>query len=376
MTEPNATPDARIRAFDLARGLAIVFMVMIHVLGHYGNEASWASPVGGVVIFLGGPTAAPVFMFLMGASLAFSRRASATGIARRGLWLLFLAYTLNVLRGVLPATLGLATGYVTEADISPYTPAILLTLVDIHQMAGLALLVIAAVTALFALSGGRALRAGLIGLAVVVALVSPSLWGMTTGLPPVDLGLALLWGTDWNVFFPLFPWIVYPLVGFAYGRTLVGQPDRRRFVRRMGLVGVVVMLVGAAIVAIVHPSIGVEDYWRQRPGVVLAILGLVLTWLALADVVVSRVRSNPVFDRLYGWSGRVTAMYCIHWILIGWGVGLVGHRDLELPAVLVAMAIVLVLTDRITIALPFLRGPRSRAPSNAERTSTLVPAEA
>jgi uncharacterized membrane protein len=376
VTEPTATPDARIRAFDLARGLAIVFMVMIHVLGHYGNEDSWASPLGQVVIFLGGPTAAPVFMFLMGASLAFSRRASATGIARRGLWLLFLAYTLNVLRGVLPATLGLATGYVSEADISPYTPAILLTLVDIHQMAGLALLVIAAVTALFALSGRRALRAGLIGLAVVVAVVSPSLWGTTTGVPPVDLGLALLWGTDWNVFFPLFPWIAYPLVGFAYGRALVGQPDRRRFVRRMGRVGVVVMLVGAAIIAIVHPSIGVEDYWRQRPGVVLAIVGLILAWLALADVVVSRVRSNPVFDRLYGWSGRVTAMYCIHWILIGWGVGLVGHRDLELPAVLVAMVIVLVLTDRITIALPFLRGPRSRAPSNAERTSTLVPAEA
>jgi uncharacterized membrane protein len=376
VTEPSATLDARIRAFDLARGLAIVFMVMIHVLGHYGNDASWASPLGGVVIFLGGPTAAPVFMFLMGASLAFSRRASASGIARRGLWLLFLAYTLNVLRGVLPATLGLATGYVTEADISPYTPATLMTLVDIHQMAGLALLVIAAMTALLVASGRLALRVGLIGLGGVVGLVSPSLWGTTTGLPPVDLGLALLWGTDWNVFFPLFPWIVYPLVGFAYGRTLVQQPDRRRYVRRMGLVGLAIGLVGVAIIAVAHPSIGVEDYWRQRPGVLLAILGLVLAWLALADVVVSRVRSNPVFDRLYGWSGRVTAMYCIHWILIGWGVGLVGHRDLELPAVLVAMGIVLVLTDRITITLPFLRGPRSKAPSNAERPPTLLPAEA
>jgi uncharacterized membrane protein len=375
-SEPSATPDARIRAFDLARGLAIVFMVMIHVLGHYGNDASWASPLGQVVIFLGGPTAAPVFMFLMGASLTFSRRGSASGIARRGLWLLFLAYMLNVLRGVLPATLGLATGYVTEADISPYTPATLMTLVDIHQMAGLALLVIAAMTAFLTRSGRLALRAGLIGLAVVVGVVSPFLWGTTTGVPPVDLGLALLWGTDWNVFFPLFPWIVYPLVGFAYGRTLVGQPDRRRFVRRMGLVGLAVMLAGGAIIAVAHPSIGVEDYWRQRPGVLLAILGLVLAWLALADVVVARVRSNPVFDRLYGWSGRVTAMYCIHWILIGWGVGLVGHRDLELPAVIVAMVIVLLLTDRITLALPFLRGPRSRAPSNAERPPTLVPAEA
>ena len=376
MIQPSATPDARIRAFDLARGLAIVFMVMIHVLGHYGNDASWASPLGQVVIFLGGPTAAPVFMFLMGASLAFSRRASASGIARRGLWLLFLAYTLNVLRGVLPATLGLATGYVTEADISPYTPATLLTLVDIHQMAGLALLVIAALTALLVASGRLVLRVGVIGLAVVIGLVSPSLWGTTTGVPPVDLGLALLWGTEWNVFFPLLPWIVYPLVGFVYGRTLVAQPDRRRFVRRIGLVGLAVALAGVATIAVAHPSIGVEDYWRQRPGVLLAILGLVLAWLALADVVVSRVRSNRVFDRLYGWSGRVTAMYCIHWILIGWGVGLVGHRDLELPGVLVAMGIVLVLTDRITITLPFLRGPTPKAPSNAERSAVLVPAEA
>ncbi|HEV8489470.1 MAG TPA: heparan-alpha-glucosaminide N-acetyltransferase domain-containing protein [Candidatus Limnocylindrales bacterium] len=372
----TTTPDGRIRAFDLARGLAIVFMVMVHVLGHYGNDASWASPLGQAVIFLGGPTAAPVFMFLMGASLAFSRRASTVGIARRGLWLLFLAYTLHVLRGALPATLGLASGYVTEADIWPYTPGTLLTLVDIHQMAGLALLVIAGLTVLFTLSGGPALRAVLVGLAVVVGLVSPLLWGTTTGIGPVDLGLALLWGTEWNVFFPLFPWLVYPLVGFAYGRTLVGQPDRRRFVRRMGIVGVVIMLAGVAVIAVLHPAIGVEDYWRQRPGVLLAILGLVLGWLALADVVVARVRSNPVFDRFYGWSARVTSMYCIHWILIGWGVALVGHRDLELPAVLVAMGIVLLLADRITATLPFLRGPRSRAPSNAERPSTLVPAEA
>lgn len=373
MSEASPSPDTRIRAFDLARGLAIVFMVMVHVLGHYGNDGSWVSPFGQVVIFLGGPTAAPVFMFLMGVSLALSRRSSAGGIARRGVWLLTLAYTLNVLRGVLPATLGLGTGFVTEADISPYTPLNLLTLVDIHQMAGMALLVIAGLVGLRL--AAPALRAVLVGLAIVVALVSPALWGVTTG-GPLDLFLALLWGTDWNVFFPLFPWIVYPLVGFAYGRTLVGQSDRRQFVRRMGLAGLAVMAAGIATIAVAQTIVGIDSYWRQPLGVLLAILGLVLAWLALADVVVARVRPNPVFAQLYGWSHRVTSMYCIHWILIGWGVGLVGHRDLELPAVIAAMAIVLVLADRITVALPFLRGPRSRAPGDAERASTLVPAGA
>jgi hypothetical protein len=65
-------------------------------------------------------------------------------------------------------------------------------------------------------------------------------------------------------------------------------------------------------------------------------------------------------------------MYCVHWILIGWGVGLVGHRRLDLAPVLVAMVVVLVLTDRLTATLPFLRGSRPGVDSR----SVARPAEA
>jgi hypothetical protein len=41
-------------------------------------------------------------------------------------------------------------------------------------------------------------------------------------------------------------------------------------------------------------------------------------------------------------------MYFTHWILVGWGIGLVGFRDLSLPAVLVAMAAAVVATSRIS----------------------------
>src|SRR5688572_6388070 len=96
----------RVRALDLARGLAIVFMIGVHVLWHWGAPDTWTSPIGQVISFLGGPTAAPVFMFLMGASLAFSSRTSFRSLAVRGLWLLWLGYLLNFLRGVIPAWLG------------------------------------------------------------------------------------------------------------------------------------------------------------------------------------------------------------------------------------------------------------------------------
>lgn len=359
--DAGATPSqerpfaGRIVAFDLARGLAVLFMVLVHVLGHYGNDSAWASPIGQVVIFFGGPTAAPVFMFLMGASLAFSRRSTPRDVARRGLWLLALAYTLNVLRGGLPASLGLATRYVTESQIAPYTPATLMTIVDIHQLAGLALFVLAGLVWLA--PRARLPLPGLaVALAVVVGLVSPALWGRTSGVAPLDLGLALLWGTDWNVFFPLFPWLVYPLVGFVYGRFVTGGAEPRRAIRRAGAGGLALGLVGAALIATRGAPIAVTDYWRQAPAVLLAIVGLVVAWLALADLVVERIRPRVVVAVLEGWSGRVTSMYCLHWILIGWGVGLVGHRQLDLAGVVVAMVVVLMATDRITAALPFLRG--------------------
>ncbi len=361
----SATPG-RIRAFDLARGLAVGFMILIHVLGHFGNAAAWASPIGAVVMFLGGPLAAPVFMFLMGASLALSRRSTALGIAQRGLWLLALAYTLNVLRGGLPATIGLATGVVTDESIAPYTTPILLTMVDIHHMAGLSLLVIAGLAVV------RRQPLAALGLGAAAVLVAPVLWGISTGIGPLDHVLALLWGRDWYVFFPLFGWIAYPLAGLAYGTLLVRSPDPHRFIRRGAVLGAAVGVGGLALLATVDPFGGIDDYWRQGPGTVLAIVGLGMAWLAACDVLVGRVRSNQVFDLLYGWSGRVTAMYCLHWILIGWSVGLVGHRQLDLPSVLVAMGVVMVATHAIVRRLPPLRVGQATAGDDTAPAPTLA----
>ena len=82
-------------------------------------------------------------MFLMGASLAFSSRSSFGSLVVRGLWLVWLGYLLNVLRGVIPAYLGLTTGVVTAEQIAPFTLPWLLTTVDVHHMAGLSLVFIA-----------------------------------------------------------------------------------------------------------------------------------------------------------------------------------------------------------------------------------------
>ncbi len=63
----------RLRAIDLARGLAVFFMILVHVLITYSAPDVEHSLFGEIVGFQGGPPAAPVFMALMGISFYYSK---------------------------------------------------------------------------------------------------------------------------------------------------------------------------------------------------------------------------------------------------------------------------------------------------------------
>jgi uncharacterized membrane protein len=329
----------RVRGFDLARGLAVFFMILVHVLWHWGAPATWTTPVGEVISVLGGPTAAPVFMFLMGASLAFSSRSSFGSLASRGLWLVFLGYLLNFLRGVIPASLGLASGVVTADQIAPFTPWWLATTIDIHHMAGLSLIAIAALRV--------RTRPGWIwlGLAGALVLAAPWLRSLTFGTPLLDGPLTPILGSAPNVYYAVVPWLVYPLTGAVFGKLVAAAPDRVALFRRGAVFGIALVAAAVGLVIIEQPAFDVTTYWREPLAFVVGILGIVLIWLAICDVVTRRAWIDRRLGIVYGWSGRVIPMYFTHWILVGWGIGLVGFRDLGLGAVLVAMAAAVVATS-------------------------------
>jgi uncharacterized membrane protein len=344
-----AAGEDRVLAFDLARGLAVVFMILIHVLRHWGEPSTWTTPVGLLLSFLGGPLAAPVFMVLMGASLAFSSRATFRSLAGRGIALLAMGYALNLARGTVPLALGEAAGVVTAEQVWPHTPVSLLTMVDILQLAGASLVVMAALRAV--------VRPGIVWLvlAVAVVLVAPALRGLTVGVPPVDALLGVLWATAGNVFYPVFPWAVFALVGAVLGERLRGASDRPRVVRRVGLGGVLLAAAGLALLVLERPDLDAQGYWALAPALVPGILGVVLAWIALCDLAVRRAPAG-LLDVTYAWSSRVTAMYVIHWLVVAWGIGLVGYLALGLAEVLLAMVAVVVLTTVIAGARPVRMG--------------------
>jgi uncharacterized membrane protein len=342
----------RVRGFELAGGLSVMFMIGVHVLWHWGAPDTWSTPIGLVISNLGGPTATPVFVFLMGASLARPGNAGFRRLATRGLWLFFLGYVLDVLRGFVPAVLGLATGVITPAQIAPFTPWWLFTTVDLHHMTGLTLIAVAALRR----RGPPDLS--WLALAGVLVFVAPWLRVFTAGTPWIDAPLTPILGSAPNVYYAVVPWLGYPLAGAFFGTMLQRSPHQATVFRRAGAMGVVLLAAGALLIARYNPGFDVTTYWRQPPPIFIAVMGVVLVWLAICDTV-ARI---PWIDRrlgiVYGWSARVIPMYFTHWILIGWGAGLVGFRHLELVQVLVAIAIAAALTSRLSaIAVRIEAGP-------------------
>jgi Heparan-alpha-glucosaminide N-acetyltransferase, catalytic len=273
----------------------------------------------------------------------------------RGLWLLWLGYLLNVLRGVIPAYLGLSTGLVTADQIAPFTLPWLATTVDVHHMAGLSLIGIAALR--FAARPGWAWLA----LAGVVVLAGPVLRGFEFGTPLLDGPLTPVLGGAPNVYYAVVPWIAFPLCGAVFGAVVARAPTgehRTRIFRYGAVLGLVLCAVGVAFFTVSPPSFDVGTYWRMPPSYFVSITGLVLVWLWACDLTVRHVRANRAFTFLYGWSASVIAIYFTHWLVVGWGVGVFGFRSQPLAGALFGIVVAIAATALLSRFAIGLETPR------------------
>jgi len=144
------------------------------------------------------------------------------------------------------------------------------------------------------------------------------------------------------------PWLAYPLAGAVFGSMMARSSDRIALFRRGAVVGAMLLVIGCALIAVQRPTFDVFTYWRQPASFAVAIMGIILVWLALCDLATRRPWVDRWFGFFYRWSDRVIAIYFTHWILVGWGVGLVGFRALPLGPVLLAMVAAVVATSYLS----------------------------
>jgi exosortase/archaeosortase family protein len=340
----------RLLSVDLARGLAVFFMIAVHVLTVFGNQEVQESIFGQIIQFFGGPPAAPVFMTLMGLSFMYSRKAGLKPKLLRGLMIFLSGYLLNLLRFVIPFEVGKwqMPELIASTPLHELSTSTLFVTVDILQFAGIALMIMALIQEL------KINKWLILSLAFVIILISPLLWGISTGIPAVDFVLDLLWGDrkvvlfDNVVAFPLFPWLAFPLLGMVLGETIKSSSNQKKSFNTIGWSGAIVLLVGIAIVA-TNPDYQFNDYYHSRQGAMILMCGFVMVWLFLAKLLTDHIPPNPIFELIYKWSRGVTNIYFIHWVIAGWSIGIFGIQDCSYLTVIVLIVCITFVSQMINM---------------------------
>jgi uncharacterized membrane protein len=317
----------RLLSIDLARGLAVLFMIAVHTLEVFANQEVKNSVFGQIISFLGGPPAAPIFMTLMGFSFIYSSKSELKPKLFRGFKIFLSGYVLNVLRGVIPFSLAsyLNMDVVKTFPIEKFNEYTILTTVDILQFAGIALMIMSIIQAL------NINKYLILVSAFLISMISPFLWGIKIDLPIIDQVLELFWGDQPIEFsfiankiaFPVFPWLTFPLLGMFLGETVKNSTDTNRIFNYFGLAGIVFVLIGGAI-SYNNFNYHFNDYYHSRQGAMLYMCGFVMGWLYLTKLVIDNIPTNSFFDLLFQWSKGVTNIYFIQWIIILWSIAFFG----------------------------------------------------
>ncbi len=326
---------------DVAKGLAIVFMVLVHCLETLTPLDVTASAY--VIEFLGGPLSAPVFMFALGVGIVYSRKNTPSDLALRGVQTLVLAYLLNFMRDYLP----LMFVYLRTGDPDHVREGVALLFgVDILPFAGLVFLFFAATSKL----NFKPLHYVLAG--IIMAGANILLLNVVPQNTVLNVLSGSFWGTNEYSWFPFLTWIMYPLAGYLFGLLLIRCTDKKRLYTRALQISLPILAL-FAINALLRDgdlsSLGyliMHAYYHHTAVANVFIITVVLAWMSAMYFWSSHIPKlvTTAFQR---WSKNITTLYFVHWVILGWALVFL-EPTLTLPWMFAFFVALLIVSDVIS----------------------------
>lgn len=331
----NKENDKRIFYIDFTRGLAIFFMIMQHaMIMHEVSSGEGNSLLGNFFILLGTAPAAPVFIIILGTFL----KSSASSIKKsliRGTKLIILGYLLNIVRFSIPV-------YIAGGPYLPgQSPLSLFFTIDILQMTGLSLLIF---SGLKKYSDKKFIFPVLI---LFILASSPYLWGIF----PYFNEINPFFGTGSVIEFPLFPWVIYFLLGMYLSKYLLlyfNKTTKKSFI----FYGTVLIITGIFTFDIFP----IGDYYRSGLRIHFIMIGFTLIWFVLCSYLAKLVeKQNFINNTISFWSRNVTSMYIIQWIIYGWSILILNINKFSAREALIIGIFVFLLTHLITVSFNLIK---------------------
>ncbi len=333
----------RIEYLDFARGFAILFMILQHAMIVFDSNQGEGGLLGIVVVLLGTAPAAPVFMFIMGIFFARKKATLFHSDFLAGIKLVFLGYLLNLLRFVIPNLLTFVDSQ-DNSILADQSSLDLFLSVDILQMAGFSWIIMAILKKIK--HSSKFLPVLIIG----IAILSPFLWNHFSA----STLLGIFGGTGANVYFPIFPWIIYPLLGVLLSNFFTNRDKYDQNLNRAALIGTALIVEGSIFLLLFSEFqiFTAGDYHRSGISIHLIMIGFMLIWFWICNKLVKFKSLNPLKNIFRHWSLNVTKVYFIQWILIGWSIVFLGeNRYSELSAFLFGIVATIITHQVLNILL-------------------------
>ncbi len=339
----------RIKSLDYARGFTVLMIAPVHTCLLYSSPGIYGSWLIKILTFIAEGPGAQLFMTLMGMYIAFKPAADNNIIVRRAIVLLIAGYALNFIKFVLPMSLGIIPAAMqqdlgVQNDLRGMLQ--LFSLGDILQFAAPALLIVQWVRRK-KYFGNNALL-----LAPFVLLLSPFLWDTSSNNYIVNYIFELIGGQPPKVFFPLLPWLFYPLLGLFLGELIMR--NRETAYREMLNWGIGWLLFGI-IAHSIAGSAYQSSFYRTYPWETVGHAGVVLIALYVWQWLDKYIMPNPFFTLLEYYSRNITLIYLIQWPLIIWLLPFFGYHELGYCKTLFAIAVTSLLTFFLTFTFNKLK---------------------
>ncbi len=300
--------SGRNQTADLMKGTAVIFMIQVHIMENFTMHYIHEELPGIISFFWGGTPAAPVFMIVMGFYLAYSKK-NLLNLFSRGFLLFAGGLMLNI---VLNFNLlySITTGRFDTIDPFPFIFG-----ADILPFAGLSIIIIALIKQVLEKDWYYYFI-----VAVIIALI-------TSYIPEIPASLsdwiyyvtAFIWGSSEWSYFPLLPWLFYPLIGYALN-LMHNDKNVLLFLNKKNkiiLLSITSIFLFASFSYAIDEIITLKNYYHH--GLFLAIWNtlFVLIWYFLLNFIELKAGEN-VFLIYIKWIGKnVTVVYVIQWIIIG-----------------------------------------------------------
>ena len=211
----------RQKELDIAKALAIIFMIFCHVIVFASFSNISISPGFEIILNqMGACIAAPVFMFCMGMGIVFSRHNQYNILIKRGVELLLLGYFVNIGSQILPNVLG----HMLNMSNNPIT-ILPLFKVDVLIFAGIAFILIG-ILKKFNISKEKMLI-----LAIVLSIIGSFVCYVDFNNIFLNYFFGYFIGTILHqcTAFPLFNWFIFPVAGMVYGSYFIRVKDKSQF---------------------------------------------------------------------------------------------------------------------------------------------------